>query len=85
MSQDGLNEAEVVPRTAFSTPEVTATPKRTEQDVALVRWEIQQMADTAVAREMGKDEEELPTSGYIRPGLVDLLIVDEANRLCPVS
>jgi DNA transposition AAA+ family ATPase len=85
MSQDGLNEAEVVPRTAFYTPEVTATPKRTEQDVALLRWEIQQMADAAVAREMGKDEEELPTSGYIRPGQVDLLIVDEANRLCPVS
>ena len=85
MSQDGLNETEVVPRTAFYTPEVTATPKRTEQDVALLRWEIQQMADAAVAREMGKDEEELPTSGYIRPGQVDLLIVDEANRLCPVS
>jgi DNA transposition AAA+ family ATPase len=85
MSLDGLNEAEVVPRTAFYTPEVTATPKRTEQDVALLRWEIQQMADAAAARDVVEDGEDVPTSGYIRPGLVDLLIVDEANRLCPVS
>ncbi|WP_255553276.1 AAA family ATPase [Ktedonobacter sp. SOSP1-52] len=85
LSPDDLNEAEVVPRTAFYTPEVTATPKRTEQDVALLRWEIQQMADMAVARDMGKDGEDVPTSGYIRPGQVDLLMVDEANRLCPVS
>ena len=66
-------------RAAFYTPPATITPKRLEQDIALLRWEVQSLYDIA----SGKQEQVLPMSGFIRSDQLDLLIIDEANRLRP--
>jgi len=70
-----------IPRTAFYTPRSTATPKGIEQDVALLLWGVQMIADhgRAVAQERSA------TPVVIRPDVVDVLIVDEVDGLSHAS
>ena len=70
-----------IPRTALYAPRATATPKGVEQDVALLLWGLQMIADhgSAVAQEMAA------TPVVIRPDVVDVLIVDEVDGLSHAS
>ena len=70
-----------LPRTAFYTPRATATPKSIEQDLALLQWGMQMIADAARTR----SEEMQPRSAALRPGAVDLLVVDEVDRCSHIS
>lgn len=70
-----------IPRTAFYTPRATATPKSIEQDLALLQWGLQMIADAAQTR----SEEMQPRSAALRPGAVDLLVVDEVDRCSHIS
>lgn len=77
-----------MPRTAFYTPRVTATPKNIEQDLAMLLWGLQMIADAAgsVVQETGATG---PKSGPVRVGGrvdgVDLLVVDEVERCSHIS
>jgi DNA transposition AAA+ family ATPase len=66
-----------MPRTAFYTPKPTATPKSIEQDLALLLWGLQMLADHAST----VAQEARASSIAIRPDVVDLLIVDEVDGL----
>lgn len=70
-----------MPRTAFYTPRVTATPKNIEQDLAMLQWGLQMIAEAA----RGVAQETVPKSGLVRVGGVDLLIVDEVDRCAHIS
>ncbi|GCE02681.1 hypothetical protein KDAU_74610 [Dictyobacter aurantiacus] len=66
-----------MPRTAYYRPKATSTPKSIEQDLALLLWGLQMIADhaSAVAQESG------PMSGMIRPDGVGVVMVDEVDGL----
>lgn len=66
-----------IPQTAFYTPKSTVTPKSLEQDLALLLWSLQLLADHALPG----GQEALPLSGRLRPAVVNMLIVDEVDRL----
>jgi DNA transposition AAA+ family ATPase len=70
-----------MPRTAFYTPRVTATPKNIEQDLAMLQWGLQMIAKAA----LGVEQEMVPESGLVRVTSVDLLIVDEVERCSHIS
>lgn len=70
-----------IPRTAFYTPRATATPKGIEQDLVLLQWGMQMIADAARSR----SQETQPRSAALRPGAVDLLVVDEVDRCSHIS
>src|SRR5436305_3479109 len=76
--QNCVSSGVVMPRVGLYRVGATSTPKRMEQDLALLRWELQRLCEKADSG----IEEEVSESGYIRPGEVELLIIDEANRLC---
>jgi len=63
----------------FYRVEATSTAKKIEQDIGLLRWDLQRLCQAACGSAVASE------SGYIRPGEVDLLIVDEANRLCKLG
>jgi hypothetical protein len=50
----------VVPRVAFYRVLATSTPKRMEQDLGLLRWELQRLCDAAVGTLSGE------SGGFIR-------------------
>ncbi|WP_201392298.1 hypothetical protein [Ktedonobacter sp. SOSP1-52] len=66
-----------MPRTAFYTSKPTATPKSIEQDLALLLWGLQMLADHAST--VAQETRAMPVA--IRPEVVDLLIVDEVDGL----
>jgi replication-associated recombination protein RarA len=66
-----------MPRAAFYMPPATISPKRLEQDIALLRWEVQSLCDAGSSGQAMA----LPLSGFIRPDQLELLIIDEVNRL----
>jgi len=70
-----------VPRTAFYTPRATATPKSIEQDLGLLLWGLQMIAEHAST----VAQETLATPVFIRPDVVDVLIVDEVDGLSQAS
>ncbi|MBV9232089.1 MAG: AAA family ATPase [Chloroflexi bacterium] len=70
-----------LPRTALYTPRPTATPKSIEQDLVLLQWGMQMIADAARSR----SEEMQPRSAALCPGAVDLLVVDEVERCSHIS
>jgi DNA transposition AAA+ family ATPase len=70
-----------IPRTAFYTVRPTATPKSIEQDLILLQWGMQMIADAARSR----SEEIQPRSAAVRPDSVDLLVVDEVDRCSHIS
>jgi DNA transposition AAA+ family ATPase len=70
-----------MPRTALYTPRVTATPKSIEQDLAMLLWGLQMIADAAGS----VVQERVPRSGPVRVEGVDLLVVDEVDRCTQIS
>jgi DNA transposition AAA+ family ATPase len=68
-----------IPRTALYTPKPTATPKGVEHDVAMLRWSLQMLADHA--RTLAIEERSEPV--FIRPDVINMLIVDEVESLSP--
>ena len=70
-----------MPRTAYYRPKATSTPKSIEQDLALLLWGLQMIADhaRAVAQENGS------RPVMIRPDVVDVVIVDEVDGLAQPS
>ncbi len=79
--QSCLSLPVVMPRVGFYRVGAMTTPKRMEQDVGLLRWDLQRLCEAAGNAAIA----EVIESGYIHPGEVDLLIVDEANRLCKLG
>ncbi len=74
---------ELIPlRTAFYTPSVNTSPGRIEKDVAELCHHVLVMTEAALQLQQGNDDWTLP---YPRPNRVELLIVDEADRLKPVG
>ncbi|GHO72237.1 ATP-binding protein [Ktedonobacter sp. SOSP1-85] len=70
-----------MPRTAFYTPRATATPKNIEQDLAMLLWGLQMIAEAAGS----VVQETVPRSGRVRVEGVDLLVVDEVDRCSHIS
>ncbi|BCL77549.1 ATP-binding protein [Ktedonobacteria bacterium brp13] len=70
-----------IPRTAFYTPRATATPKGIEQDLALLLWGLQMIAEHAST--VAQETSAMPV--VIRPDVVDVLIVDEVDGLSQAS
>ena len=77
VSHSGLTPCGLMPRAAFYMPPATISPKRLEQDIALLRWEVQSLCDAGSSEQTMA----LPLSGFIRPDQLELLIIDEVNRL----
>jgi hypothetical protein len=74
---------ELIPlRTAFYTPSVNNSPGRIEKDVAELRHHVLVMTEAALQLQQDNDDWTLPSP---RPNRVELLIVDEADRLKPVG
>jgi DNA transposition AAA+ family ATPase len=69
-------------RTAFYTPSVNNTPGRIEKEVAQLRHHVLVLTEAALQLQQGNDEWMLP---HPPPNRVELLIVDEADRLKTVS
>lgn len=67
------------PHVAFYTPTATVMAKQIEKDIALLRWSLRVIGEAARAV---PQEVEL-VEGMVRPGHVNLLVVDEADRLKP--
>ncbi len=65
------------PRTAFYRPRSTVTPKGLERELSLLLWSVQMLADNA----RGLSREGLPSSSRLRSDGIDLLVVDEVDRL----
>lgn len=65
------------PHTVYSWPRVTLTPKGFERELALLLWGAQMLVDSA----RGLNRDERPLSSRIRPDGIDLLVVDEVDRL----
>lgn len=74
-----------MPRTAFYTPRVIATPKNIEQDLAMLLWGLQMIADAAGDVAGSVMQEAVPKSGPVRVTSVDLLVVDEVDRCSHIS
>ncbi|MBO0796686.1 MAG: AAA family ATPase [Ktedonobacteraceae bacterium] len=69
------------PRVAFYTPTATVTARQIEKDIALLRWSLRVIGEAARA----VPQEVETVEGMVRPGQVDLLVVDEADRLKPLA
>lgn len=69
------------PRVAFYTPTATVTARQIEKDLALLRWSLRVIGEAASAVPQAVETVE----GMVRPGQVDLLVVDEADRLKPLA
>ncbi|GHO51145.1 AAA family ATPase [Ktedonospora formicarum] len=67
------------PRVAFYTPTATVTARQIEKDIVLLRWSLRVIGEAARA----VPQEVETVEGMVRPGQVDLLVVDEADRLKP--
>ena len=65
------------PRTAYYWPRSTVTPKGFERELSLLLWSVQMLVDSA----RGLNREERSLSSRIRPNGIDLLVVDEVDRL----
>jgi DNA transposition AAA+ family ATPase len=69
------------PQVALYTPTATVTAKQMEKDLVLLRWSLRVIGEAA--RSVPQEVETV--EGMVRPGQVDLLIVDEADRLKPLA
>jgi DNA transposition AAA+ family ATPase len=69
------------PQVAFYTPTATVTARQIEKDLALLRWSLRVIGEAACAVPQAVEMVE----GMVRPGQVDLLVVDEADRLKPLA
>jgi DNA transposition AAA+ family ATPase len=69
------------PRVAFYTPTATVTARQIEKDLALLRWSLRVIGEAASVVPQAVETVE----GMVRPGQVDLLVVDEADRLKPLA
>jgi hypothetical protein len=70
---------ELIPlRTVFYTPSVTTSPKRIEKDVTELSLQLSILIEGATQLKQGKDEWLITTPP---PNRMELLIVDEADRL----
>ncbi|GHO50281.1 AAA family ATPase [Ktedonospora formicarum] len=69
------------PRAAFYTPTATVTARQIEKDLALLRWSLRVIGEAA--RSVPQEVETV--EGMVRPGQVEILIVDEADRLKPLA
>lgn len=67
------------PRSAFYTPTATVSARQIEHDVVLLRWSLRVIGEAARA----VPQEVETVEGLMRPGQVEVLIVDEADRLKP--
>ncbi|QBD74472.1 ATP-binding protein [Ktedonosporobacter rubrisoli] len=67
------------PTVALYTPTATVTARQIEKDIALLRWSLRVIGEAARA----VPQEVETVEGMVRPGQVDLLVVDEADRLKP--
>jgi hypothetical protein len=65
------------PHTAYYWPRATLTPKGFERELTLLLWSAQMLVDSA----RGLNRDERPLSSRIRPDGIDLLVVDEVDRL----
>jgi DNA transposition AAA+ family ATPase len=66
---------------AFYTPTATVTARQIEKDLALLRWSLRVIGEAASV----VPQEVETVEGMVRPGQVDLLVVDEADRLKPLA
>jgi DNA transposition AAA+ family ATPase len=68
------------PHVALYTPTATVTARQIEKDIALLCWSLRVIgeASRAVLQEVETVE------GMVRPGQIDLVMVDEADRLKPL-
>jgi DNA transposition AAA+ family ATPase len=66
---------------ALYTPTATVTARQMEKDLVLLRWSLRVIGEAA--RSVPQEVETV--EGMVRPGQVDLLIVDEADRLKPLA
>ena len=74
---------ELIPlRTGFYTPSVNNSPGRIEKDVAELRHHVLVLTEAALQLQQGNDDWMLP---HPPPKRVELLIVDEADRLKTVG
>ena len=74
---------EIIPlRTAFYTPSVNNSPGRLEKDISQLRDDILVLTEAAFQLQQGNDDWSLP---YPHPNRMELLIVDEADRLKTVG
>jgi DNA transposition AAA+ family ATPase len=74
---------EIIPlRTAFYTPSVNNSPGRLEKDISQLRDDILVLTEAAFQLQQGNDDWSLP---HPRPNRMELLIVDEADRLKTVG
>jgi hypothetical protein len=69
------------PQVALYTPTATVTARQMEKDLVLLRWSLRVIGEAA--RSVPQEVETV--EGMVRPGQVDLLIVDEADRLKPLA
>jgi DNA transposition AAA+ family ATPase len=67
------------PQSAFYTPTATVSARQIEHDLALLRWSLRVIGEAARA----VPQEVETVEGLMRPGQVEVLIVDEADRLKP--
>lgn len=65
------------PRTVYYRPRSTVTPKGFERELSLLLWSVQMLVDSA----QGLNREDGTLSSRIRPDGIDLLVVDEVDRL----
>ncbi len=69
-------------RTAFYTPSVNNSPGRIEKDVTQLHLDLLVLTEAAAQLQQGNDDWSLP---YPQPNRMELLIVDEADRLKAVG
>jgi DNA transposition AAA+ family ATPase len=67
------------PRVALYTPTATVTARQIEKDIALLCWSLRIIGEAS--RVVPQEVETV--EGMQRPGQIDLLVVDEADRLKP--
>ena len=65
------------PSAAFYAPTATVTARQMEKDLALLRWSLRVVGEAASSVPQAVETVE----GMVRPGKIDLLIIDEADRL----
>lgn len=67
------------PRVALYTPTATVTARQMEKDITLLCWSLRIIGEASAS----VPEEVERVEGMVRPGQIDLLVVDEADRLKP--
>ena len=67
------------PCVALYTPTATVTARQIEKDIALLCWSLRIIGEASCAVPQAVETVE----GMVRPGQIDLLVVDEADRLKP--